>query len=100
MFGFLSPVKPLVVLCCCYVAAAIGFEILAVRQAGTAIDHLKGIIPGSAAGKGFWHWLAGEGRALSSAHLVPQLWRHQSDAPLRDIVLVLLALTSIMLLAR
>ncbi|MGH7215141.1 MAG: ABC transporter ATP-binding protein, partial [Tepidisphaeraceae bacterium] len=41
MFGFLKPVKGMAVLCCVYLAVAVGLEVLAVRQTGQAINRIE-----------------------------------------------------------
>jgi ABC-type multidrug transport system fused ATPase/permease subunit len=103
MFKFLAPVKPLVFLACFYLTAFVGCELLAVRQTGQAIDHIKllavsGQVP---AGIGFWNWLlAGEGQPLRAASLLSAMVHHDPTTPLRDIILILVVLTAAILVLR
>ncbi len=58
MFHFLSPVKPLVVLACVYLAAWVGVEVLTNRQAGLAVNHISQIHRNpAAANRGVAGWL-------------------------------------------
>jgi ABC-type multidrug transport system fused ATPase/permease subunit len=45
MFGFMSPVKPLIVLACLYLTVACGIEILLNNQSGTTIDRIQKVHP-------------------------------------------------------
>src|SRR5262245_35669305 len=56
MFQFLSPVKPLWMLACLWLALWVGAEVMANRQAGETINHINKIQTNSAAA-GFWSWL-------------------------------------------
>ncbi len=103
MFKFLAPVKPLVFLACFYLAAFVGCELLAVRQTGQAIDHIKLLaVDGQApAGIGFWNWLfAGEGQPLRVTSLLSAMVHHDPATPLRDIILILVVLTAAILVLR
>ncbi|HYO10892.1 MAG TPA: ABC transporter ATP-binding protein [Tepidisphaeraceae bacterium] len=102
MFKFLAPVKPLVALACFYLASYVGLELLAVRQTGQAIDHIKLLaVSGKAPEVGVWTWFwSGEGHPLSWAALGTTLIERRPDIPLRDIVLVLAALIAFYLLLR
>ncbi len=58
MFKFLRPVVLLAVICCFWLAAAVGAEILASRQAGATVTQIKTIHPGSHDSTlDFRHWL-------------------------------------------
>jgi ATP-binding cassette subfamily B protein len=101
MFKFLSPVKPLVFVACFYVAASIGVEVLAVRQTGEAVDHASHLSTTSHGPGGFWDWiLHGESGSLSWHGLFADLFHHNPDAPLRDIILVLMVLVALILVLR
>jgi ATP-binding cassette subfamily B protein len=101
MFRFLSPVKPLILLACFYLAASIGCELLAVRQMGQAIDHIQNLPKGSAAvQQGFWYWFWHGEPAIDFRATLWEAFHHNPQTPLRDIVLVLVVLTSIVLLLR
>jgi ATP-binding cassette subfamily B protein len=100
MFRFLAPVKLLVFLACFYLAAAVGIEQLAVLQTGKVVDHISHLT-GQGAKQGFWHWLAAaEGSRLSFRSLGDALVHHDSSLPLRDLLIVLIAMTTVMLLLR
>jgi ATP-binding cassette subfamily B protein len=62
MFGFLRPVKGLVVLACVLLVLWIGAEILIVRQTAEAVNRIELVRVGSVAdaGGGFWAWLRGD----------------------------------------
>jgi ABC-type multidrug transport system fused ATPase/permease subunit len=102
MFKFLRPVKPLVFLCCFYVACFVGMEVLAVRQTGAAIDHIKSLtVGGESTTHGFISWVRfGEGVPFHFKNLPVLLWTRSAAAPLRDILLVLLGVIALMLLFR
>ena len=102
MFRFLAPVKPLIFLACFYLASYVGMELLTVRQTGQAIDHIKHLTGGqSAARNGFWAWAwSGEGEPLRMGGLAHALIGHDDTTPLRDIIIVLIALTSLLLVLR
>jgi ATP-binding cassette subfamily B protein len=102
MFRFLAPVKPLVFMACFYLAAFVGCELAAVAKTGHAIDHIKVLtVSRQASRDGFWSWLGhGEGNPLSVGSLVHAAFRHDPATPLRDIVLVLILLTSAILVLR
>lgn len=58
MFGFLSPVKPLIVLACLYLAFWLGAETLANRQAGMTVNYISTItLDPAAKGLGFFNWI-------------------------------------------
>lgn len=58
MFRFLSPVKPLVVLACVYLALWVAAEVLANRQAGTTVNHINTIqVTELARQQRLWTWL-------------------------------------------
>jgi ATP-binding cassette subfamily B protein len=105
MFKFLSPVKPLVVLACFYLASYVGLELLAVRQTGRAVDHIRHLtvtreVSAGAVRQGFWGWIWNEqGRPLSLGGLWDSVVG-AATAPLRDILLVLVVITSVFLLLR
>src|SRR5439155_10705278 len=98
MFRFLAPVKPLVFLACFYLAAAVGIEQLAVLQSGNIVDHISQL-RGTGAPHGFWLWFT-DAPALTWQALQNALMHHDSALPLRDLLIVLVALTTIMLLLR
>ncbi|MEA2710343.1 MAG: hypothetical protein QOF78_2944 [Phycisphaerales bacterium] len=102
MFKFLTPVKPLVVLACFYLTSYIAIELAVVAKVGQAIDHIKLLATGARIGSvGMWHWFwVGEGQPLSFASLVHALFRHDPTSPLRDIVLVIIVTTIVMLCLR
>ena len=101
MFRFLSPVKPLVFLACFYLAAAIGFEQLAVLQTGQAIDHIKlQVVRGAKSPHGFWQWFGAEKHPNGIAGVVHDTLHHNPESPFRDILLVLVVLTVMMLAFR
>jgi ATP-binding cassette subfamily B protein len=91
MFGFLSPVKPLVLVACFYLSSYVGIELLAVRQTGEAIDHIKHLaVQTDIVGHGFWRWIHhGEGMSVGVKAAAWELLHHNPVAPLRDIVAVL-----------
>jgi ABC-type multidrug transport system fused ATPase/permease subunit len=95
MFRFLTPVKPLAFLAI-LPAAGVGMEQLTVLQTGKVVDHISNHLARMKR-CGILDWFAGRRRA-------PTLWRsllhHDSNLPLRDLLLVLVALTSVMLLLR
>ena len=102
MFRFLSPVKPLIFLACFYLAAYVGVELLAVRQTGQAVDHIKHLVVRSeSAHMGFWHWLwYAEGKPISLRGVTRALTYHDPKMPLRDVMLVLVVLTAALLILR
>jgi ATP-binding cassette subfamily B protein len=102
MFQFLSPVKPLVALAGFYVAAYVGLELLAVRQTGQAIDHIRHLtVSGRNNQIGLWAWLwGGEGNPFTLRAIHDALLYHNPLTPLRDIVLVLIVLTLLILVLR
>ena len=102
MFKFLAPVKPLVFLACFYLSAFIGCELLAVRQTGQAIDHIKLLaVNGGGARGGFWSWIvSGEGQPLRVTSLLDATIHHDPTTPLRDILLILIVLTAAILVLR
>lgn len=58
MFSLLRPVRGLVVLACVFLALWVGAEVLAIRQAGEAVNHINTIrIDPSVQQLGFWRWL-------------------------------------------
>src|SRR5439155_19018177 len=100
MFRFLAPVKPLVFLACFYLAAAVGIEQLAVLQSGNVVDHISQL-RGTGAPQGFWQWFVGaEGKTFRLKALERSLFHHDATLPLRDLLIVLVALTTVMLLLR
>ncbi len=102
MFAFLRPVKPLVFLCCFYLTCTVALEVLAVRQTGGAIDHIKSLaVGGESTTHGFWSWVrSGEGMPLHVRDLPPLLWHPNTNAPLRNILLVLIGIIVLMLMFR
>ncbi|HEX8524154.1 MAG TPA: ABC transporter ATP-binding protein [Tepidisphaeraceae bacterium] len=102
MFGFMRPVKPLVFQCCLFLACVVGLEVLAVRETGRAIDHIKSLtIGGDSSTHGFWSWVRfGEGVAFRWSNLPRVLLTRDATAPLRDILIVLVGVTALMLFAR
>ena len=57
MFRFLKPVTGIVLLACFYLALWVAAEVLTIRQAGEAANHIKTIqLTKSAAGRGFFAW--------------------------------------------
>ncbi len=102
MFKFLSPVKPLIVLACFYLAAYVGVELLAVRQTGQAIDHVNTLaFNRKTPPHGFWDWfLHGEAATPGLRGIALESIHHNADAPLRDILLVLVMLTLLLLTLR
>jgi ATP-binding cassette subfamily B multidrug efflux pump len=62
MFGFLAPVKPLVVLACVYLTLRTGAELLAVYETGQAVTQIKVVqFSGVVAQGGFRAWITGAG---------------------------------------
>jgi ATP-binding cassette subfamily B protein len=101
MFGFLRPVRLLCLLACVYLTLSIGLEVLTTRQMGNAVDHIKDLHAGSTGSRHFWPWLlGGEGRAFHLANLWHILRGQDPGAPLRDVILLLVALMSGLLIFR
>jgi ABC-type multidrug transport system fused ATPase/permease subunit len=71
MFGFLSPVKPLVFLACFYLTLWVAAETLANRQAGLTVNHINQMNAAVIAKQpSFWRWLFSEDpEAISLRHL-------------------------------
>lgn len=60
MFRFLSPVRPLVVTACVYLALWVGVETLCNRQSGNALNHISEIESlSNGQDPGFWGWVNG-----------------------------------------
>jgi ABC-type multidrug transport system fused ATPase/permease subunit len=101
MFGFLRPVKLLCLLACIYLTASVSLEVLTTRQMGNAIDHIKDLHVGSTGAQRFWPWfLGGEGRPFHTRNLVRILTGHDPAAPLRDVIILLIVLMSLLLVFR
>src|SRR4051794_16415079 len=102
MFKFLSPVKPLIFLACFYLATTVGLEILAVRQTGQAVDHIKHLtVNREVTNSGFWHWFwSGEGKWHGVGTVIREARTHDPQAPLRDVLMVLIVLTAVFLVCR
>jgi ATP-binding cassette subfamily B protein len=101
MFAFLRPVKLLCLIACAYLTAAITAEVLVTRQMGNAVDHINHLHTGSMGAQSFWHWfLGGEGRAFHLHHLWDILFGRDPGAPLRDVILLLVALMAALLVLR
>jgi ABC-type multidrug transport system fused ATPase/permease subunit len=74
MFGFVRPVKVLMILACAYLAAGVGAEVYALRQTGRVVDQIERIHAADAARTaGFLTWITGHdpgARGLRQAILV------------------------------
>ena len=58
MFRFLRPVIGLALICCFWLSAAVGTEILASKQAGQTVNQIKALhTGGTTAADGFWVWI-------------------------------------------
>ena len=104
MFSFLLPVKGNVLLACLYLALFCAVEVLTVRQSGIAVSHLQKLHVLGSDRPRFWDWLwQGEGQPLRASHVMAEWLRPEhfaATAPLRDILLVFVALTAAMLVFR
>lgn len=101
MFGFLKPVKWLCVTACIYLSLSIAAEILTTRQMGSAIDHIKDLHPGGAAGEHFWRWLVGgEGHPFNLVNLWHAFVGADRTVPLRDVILLLVLIVTALLILR
>jgi ATP-binding cassette subfamily B protein len=71
MFRFLRPVLGLAFLAALWLCIWVGAEILAARQAGETVNHLKNIQVTAVAAQGMWHWLTSYNPdAVTLRHLV------------------------------
>ncbi len=102
MFGFLRPVKFLCLLACIYLSLAIACEVIATRQTGKSVDHIKQFHTGSMGGQHFWPWLlGGEGQPFHLRNLLDVLLsRGPADGSFRDVMLLLVLLTTAILILR
>jgi ATP-binding cassette subfamily B protein len=74
MFRFLRPVLGLAFLAGLWLVIWVGAEILAARQAGETVNHLKNIHVTAIAAKGMWYWLSSADLdAVKLRHLVEVL---------------------------
>lgn len=61
MFGFLRPVKPLVVLAVLWLSLGVGLEVFAVKLPGDAVNLIQQIhFSKTAVDAGFWAWIRGD----------------------------------------
>ncbi len=101
MFAFLRPVKLLCVLACVYLTLSIAAEVLTTRQMGNAVDHINHLHHGSMGAQRFWPWLrGGEGKAFHLGNLWNILRGKDAAAPLRDVIVLLLVLMTVLLVMR
>ncbi len=70
-------------------------------QTGQAIDHVKlQVVRGTKSSHGFWQWIGAEKHPSGIAGVIRDTLHHNPESPFRDILIVLVVLTVMMLVFR